>query len=127
MIKLKSPIVVLLAFVLSYGFVNAANVQTKGLNLTKGKKVILRRQVRAGVERLYTFEAQPGQRLSVLLLSADKRAVFSVNNQGRNEYESFETDKREWTGRLPESDNGIYSIAVTTSWSAARYTLEITL
>lgn len=104
-----------------------AIAQVKSVNLPKGKKVIFRGQVRADGERLYTFEAKKGQRLTVRLISANKNAVFNVNVQYRIDTELIEEKKTKWSGRLPEAESGLYSIAVTTSGGTARYRLEITL
>ena len=101
--------------------------QVKSINLPKGKKVVLKGQVRAGGERLYTFEAKKGQRLTVRLISANKNAVFNVNVQYRIDTELIDEEKTEWSGLLPEAESGLYSIAVTTSAGTARYTLAITL
>jgi hypothetical protein len=83
--------------------------------------------VREGGERLYTFEAEKGQTLTVRLLSIQKNAVFSLNLQDREEYEIIADSRTEWSGILPESDSGIYSIAVKSNKGLQAFTLEITL
>jgi hypothetical protein len=105
----------------------AASAQVKNINLQKGKKTVLKGQVRKGGERLYTFEAEKGQTLNVRLLSTQKKAIFSVNLQSREEYEIIEDNRTEWSGILPESESGIYSIAVKSNKGLQVFTLEITL
>ena len=100
--------------------------QTKNIELKSGKNV-LKGQVRKGTERLYTFQATGGHKLSVRLISADRTSVFSVNLQDRIEYETIEDKQTFWSGELPESDSGIYSIAVKTRKPTAAFTLEIEL
>jgi hypothetical protein len=123
-----SPIGWALVMVLCGSAMVCAQVQS--IRLPPGKKVVLQGEVRAGNyrERLYTFEAKPGQRLTVALNSTNHNAVFSVNEQYRVDRQAFEEEKTEWSGSLPESDsNGLYSIAVTATKGTAVYTLEIML
>lgn len=123
-----TKVIVVLAVVMFCSSVVFGEIHS--INLPLGKKVAVKGKVLAGeyeVE-IYVFEAKPKQNLSVSLKSANNNAVFSVNEQYRVDYESFEVNKTEWAGVLPESEsNGLYSVAVTSTKGTANYTLEMTL
>lgn len=123
----KNLSTIIFALIISAFCSFAAVGQVKSIDLPSGKKVVLKGLVRAGGERLYTFEAKEGQRLTARLISANKNAAFNVNVQYRIDTELIDEKKTRWSGLLPKADSGLYSIAVTTSVGTARYTLEITL
>jgi hypothetical protein len=102
--------------------------QVSNIKLQLGAKTILKGKARKDRERLYTFEATAGQKLTVRLISSVKLSSFSVNLQDRVEYETIAENRTSWSGKLPESPSGIYSIAVKTRGKAiAAFTLELTL
>ena len=111
--------------------------QVQNIKLVPGEKKVLRSSVPNGeeIERLYIFEAKPGQQLTVNISSTGKNAVFSVNEQYRVDRSPIEIDGEpiqdktgEWSGTLPQSEsNGLYSVSVTSSRGTATFTLEITL
>ena len=107
--------------------VAAAHAQATSISPQIGKKTVLKGRVRHGTERLYTFDAEAGQKLVVRLISADRTSSFSVNLQDRIEYEIVAGNRRSWSGELPRSESGIYSIAVKTRKPVAAFILEITL
>jgi len=71
-------------------------------------QVVSKGQERSGGERLYTFEAKEGQRLTARLISANKGAVFNVNVQYRIDTELIEEKKTKWPGLLPKAESGLY-------------------
>jgi hypothetical protein len=104
-----------------------ARAQVSSLDLRTGKRAIVKGKIRQRAERLYTFEAQEGQKLVVRLISTDRTSSFSVNLQDRIEYETVVRNLRSWSGELPRSESGIYSIAVKTRKPVATFTLDISI
>lgn len=109
----------------------AAFGQVKFVDLAKGKKVVLKGQVRPGGVRFYAFNAKPGQNLTARLISANRRAVFSIdviyNIAEPIVSDVIEEGKTSWSGRLPELNSELFGIGVTTPRGQAAYRLEVTL
>lgn len=105
--------------------------QAKYIELPAGKKLVLKGELPAGRERFYTFEAKPGQTLTARLISANRRAAFSVDavyNIGPPIVsETVVEGKTSWSGRLPDLNSNQFGIEVSTPSGRAAYRLEITL
>jgi hypothetical protein len=106
--------------------------QVKYVDLAAGKKLVLKGRTRPGAVPFYVFNARPGQLLSVHLLSPDRNVRFGVDVVYNIEGSVITSDaivegKRDWTGKLPESDSDQFGVGVTTRTARAGYTLEITL
>ena len=106
--------------------------QVKYVDLAAGKKLVLKGRAPTGAVPFYVFNARPGQLLSVRLLSPDRNVRFSIDVVYNVEGPVITSDaivegKRNWTGRLPESNSDQFGVGVTTRTGRVAYTLEITL
>ena len=112
--------------------VSTAFGQVKYVDLSNGKKVVLKGRVRRDAPPFYAFDGKPGQQLIVRLISSDPRVVFSVdvvyNIQGQViTSEQIVDGKRSWTGPLPDANSDQFGVGVSTRAGHAAFTLEITL
>lgn len=80
-----------------------------------------------GNRYLYFFKARKGQRLTVRVTSDDGNAVCDVMSHGLFDVNPVVENTADWTGRLPEADEGEYSIEVRSTGGLARYVLEVTI
>src|ERR1700709_931815 len=113
---------VLLLVLLSTGLVSA---QAKTIHLIRGKKLVLKGQIREGDEFSYLFRAREGQRLTVRIIGRD--AVFSLYG-GAVYSDSVCEEKQLWSGKLPEGDaDNEYAIKMKSNYKLAGYTIEILL
>ena len=101
----------------------------KHLRFKRGSSsVTLNGRVRPeGNRYLYFFKARKGQRLTVRLVSDDNNAVCDLMWHGGFDANPIAEGVADWSGKLPPSDIGEYSIEVKSTGGLAKYVLEVSI
>lgn len=100
-------------------------IAEKKITLTKGKKLIIKGEIRDSDEIAYQFKARAGQRLTVKVIGRD--ADFSIYAVHSFDAEIIAQDTQTFSGKLPDFIDGKCEIVVHSNYKVADYRLEITL
>ncbi len=129
---MKKNILILFAIcVLTLLMSNAISAQSynriaeKKITLTKGKKLIIKGEIRDSDEISYQFKARAGQKLTIKIIGRD--ADFVLYALHSFDVETIAEDTQSWSGILPDFVDGKCEIVVHSNYKVASYRLEITL
>ena len=129
---MKRNVLILFAIcVLTLLMSNAVSAQSynriaeKKITLTKGKKLVIKGEIRDSDEISYQFKARAGQKLTVKIFGKD--ADFVLYALHSFDVEAIAGDTKFWSGTLPKKVDGKCEIVVHSNYKVADYRLEITL
>lgn len=127
--SIRATALALLLLLVGVGPASAQEQVIKRLRFTRGSNSkTVKGQVRPeGNRYLYFFKARKGQRLTVRVTSDDGNAVCDVMGHGLFDVNAVVENTVDWTGRLPETDEGQYSIEVRSTGGLAKYVLEVVI
>lgn len=100
------------------------NTIEKKITLVKGKKKIIKSEVRDSDEIRYEFKAGSGTSLTVKVIGKD--ADFSLWVVSSFDTYTLAEDKKSWSGKLVPNETK-YAIVVHSNYKVADFQLEITL
>ena len=100
-------------------------ISEKRITPVRGKKLVLRGEVRDSDEVAYRFKARAGRTLTVRIIGRD--ADFSVYFIYGRDAQLIAENTKKWSGKLPSGFNGNCEIVVHSNYKVARYRLEILL
>ena len=127
----RNLLILLVACVLFAVSASAAAAQTynrigeKTIKPTKGKKLIVKGEVRDSDEIAYRFKTRGGQKITIKIIGRD--AEFSFYAIGEFDAEPLAEEKQSWTGTLPATNDERWEIVVHSNYKVADFRLEITL
>lgn len=100
-------------------------IAEKKITLTKGKKLIIKGEIRDSDEISYQFKARAGQKLTIKVIGRD--ADFVLYALHAFDVEPIAEDTQSWSGTLPNNVDGKCEIVIHSNYKIADYRLEITL
>ena len=127
----KSFLILFAICALTIFLTNAVSAQSynriaeKKITLTKGKKLVIKGEIRDSDEISYQFKARAGQKLTVKVIGRD--ADFVLYALHSFDVEPIVEDTQFWSGTLPNNVDGKCEIVVHSNYKVADYRLEITL
>lgn len=127
---MKKSLLILFAACLLIGLTaSAASAQTynriaeKKIKPVKGKKLIIKGEIRDSDEIAYRFNARGGRKITIRVIGRD--AEFSFYAIGEFDAEPIAEEKHSWTGTLPETMDERWEIVVHSNYKVADFQLEI--
>ena len=100
-------------------------ISEKRITPVRGKKLVLRGEVRDSDEVAYRFKARAGQILTVRIIGRDADfSVYAVQGTGAR---LITENTQSWSGKLPSGFKGNCEIVVHSNYKIAGYRLEILL
>ncbi len=127
----KGFLILFVIFALTIFSTNAVSAQRynriaeKKINLVKGKKLVIKGEIRDSDEIAYQFKARKGQRITVKVIGKD--AEFTMYAVFEFDVMPIAEETQSFSGKLPDFVDGKCEIVVHSNYKVADYRLEITL
>jgi hypothetical protein len=122
----KGLFILVVIFLLMTGVVSAQSynrIAEKKINPVKGKKLIIKGEIRDSDEISYQFKARKGQKITIKIIGRD--ADFVLYALHSFDVEPIAEDTHSWSGTLPDFVDGKCEIVVHSNYKVADYRLEI--